>query len=132
MQYSQEHLKTMVYAEFGGQTECIIGNQKIENYRIYCQLKIFPTHQFLSFFHSFNLFFFSCNTAITFAPFTQIMFVGKNCFSLFHLENFVYFQIIFTVDPDMNLFMVQSSNNQSFSQGHPTTIFGKISVRKTI
>ena len=29
MQYSQEHLKTMVYAEFGGQTECIMG--KIEN-----------------------------------------------------------------------------------------------------
>ena len=32
MQYSQEHLKTMVYAEFGGQTECIMGNWKIENY----------------------------------------------------------------------------------------------------
>ena len=31
MQYSQEHLKTMVYAEFGGQTECIVGNWKIEN-----------------------------------------------------------------------------------------------------
>ena len=29
MQYSQEHLKTMVYAEFGGQTECIMGNWKI-------------------------------------------------------------------------------------------------------
>ena len=28
---SQEHLKTMVYAEFGGQTECIMGNWKIEN-----------------------------------------------------------------------------------------------------
>ena len=33
MQYSQEHLKTMVYAEFGGQTECIMGNWKIENLR---------------------------------------------------------------------------------------------------
>ena len=33
MQYSQEHLKTMVYAEFGGQTECIMGNSKIENGR---------------------------------------------------------------------------------------------------
>ena len=32
MQYSQEHLKTMVYAKFGGQTECIMGNWKIENY----------------------------------------------------------------------------------------------------
>ena len=32
MQYSQEHLKTMVYAEFGGQTECIMGNWKIDNY----------------------------------------------------------------------------------------------------
>ena len=31
MQYSQEHLKTMVYAEFGGQTECIMGNSKIKN-----------------------------------------------------------------------------------------------------
>ena len=31
MQYSQEHLKTMAYAEFGGQTECIMGNWKIEN-----------------------------------------------------------------------------------------------------
>ena len=31
MQYSQEHLKAMVYAEFGGQTECIMGNWKIEN-----------------------------------------------------------------------------------------------------
>ena len=31
MQYSQEHLKTMVYAEFGEQTECIMGNWKIEN-----------------------------------------------------------------------------------------------------
>ena len=31
MQYSQEHLKTMVYAKFGGQTGCIMGNWKIEN-----------------------------------------------------------------------------------------------------
>ena len=31
MQYSQEHLKTMVYAKFGGQTECIMGNWKIVN-----------------------------------------------------------------------------------------------------
>ena len=31
MQYSQEHLKTMVNAKFGGQTECIMGNWKIEN-----------------------------------------------------------------------------------------------------
>ena len=31
MQYSQEHLKTMVYAKFGGQTECIMGNSKKEN-----------------------------------------------------------------------------------------------------
>ena len=31
MQYSQEHLKTMVYAKFGRQTECIMGNWKIEN-----------------------------------------------------------------------------------------------------
>ena len=38
MQYSQEHLKTMVYAKFGGQTECIMGNWKIENKRP-CQQK---------------------------------------------------------------------------------------------
>ena len=31
--YSQEHLKTMVYAKFGGQTKCIMGNSKIENRR---------------------------------------------------------------------------------------------------
>ena len=31
MQYSQEHFKTMVYAKFGGQTECIMRNSKIEN-----------------------------------------------------------------------------------------------------
>ena len=31
MQYSQEHLKVMVYAEFGGHTECIMGSWKIEN-----------------------------------------------------------------------------------------------------
>ena len=31
--YSQEHLKTMVYAKFGGQTKCIMGNSKIENSR---------------------------------------------------------------------------------------------------
>ena len=31
MQYSQERLKTMVYAKFGEQTECIMGNWKIEN-----------------------------------------------------------------------------------------------------
>ena len=31
MQYSQDHLKTMVYAKFEGQTECIMGNSKIEN-----------------------------------------------------------------------------------------------------
>ena len=32
MQYSLEHLKTMVYAEFGGHTESIMGNWKIENW----------------------------------------------------------------------------------------------------
>ena len=38
MQYSQEHLKTMVYVKFvgglgggGGETECIMGNLKTEN-----------------------------------------------------------------------------------------------------
>ena len=36
MQSSQEHLKTMVYAKFDGQTECIIGHSKIENYHCYC------------------------------------------------------------------------------------------------
>ena len=31
MQTSQEYFTTMVYAKFGGQTECIMGNWKIEN-----------------------------------------------------------------------------------------------------
>ena len=39
MQYSQEHLKTMVYAKFGGQTECIMGNSKIENALFFFTLK---------------------------------------------------------------------------------------------
>ena len=39
MQYSQEHLKTMVYAEFGGQTECIMGNWKIENVDSWIQIQ---------------------------------------------------------------------------------------------
>ena len=30
---SQEHLKTMVYAKFGGQTKCIMGNVKMVNRR---------------------------------------------------------------------------------------------------
>ena len=30
---SQEHLKTMVYAKFGGQTKCIMGNVKMVNER---------------------------------------------------------------------------------------------------
>ena len=38
MQYSQEHLKTMVYAEVGGQTECIRGNWKIENTKTFLVL----------------------------------------------------------------------------------------------
>ena len=31
VQSSQENLKTIVYAKFGGQTKCIVGNWKIEN-----------------------------------------------------------------------------------------------------
>ena len=31
MQCPQEHLKTIIYAKFGGQTKCIMGNSKIEN-----------------------------------------------------------------------------------------------------
>ena len=31
MQSSQEHLKTISYAKFEGQTECIMGDSKIEN-----------------------------------------------------------------------------------------------------
>ena len=42
MQYSQEHLKTMVYAEFGAQTECIMGNWKIENTQQPCPQGAFP------------------------------------------------------------------------------------------
>ena len=35
MQCPQEHLKTIVYAKFGGQTNCIMGNSKIGNAKIY-------------------------------------------------------------------------------------------------
>ena len=31
MQTSREHFTTIVYAKFGGQTECIMRNWKIEN-----------------------------------------------------------------------------------------------------
>ena len=31
MQCPQEHLKTIVYATFGRQTKCIMGNSKIDN-----------------------------------------------------------------------------------------------------
>ena len=34
MQTSQEHFTTIVYAKLGGQTECIMGNWKIENSEI--------------------------------------------------------------------------------------------------
>ena len=47
MQYSQEHLKTMVYAKFGGQTECIMGNWKIENcckYKLYWSVNVPAKH----------------------------------------------------------------------------------------
>ena len=37
--YSQEHLKTMVYAKFEGQTKCIMGNSKIENFKPVCYVK---------------------------------------------------------------------------------------------
>ena len=37
--YSQEHLKRMVYAKFGGQTKCIMGNSKIENYQLLMAFK---------------------------------------------------------------------------------------------
>ena len=43
MQYSQEHLKTMVYAKFGGQTECIMGNWKIENTVILLLCTVYST-----------------------------------------------------------------------------------------
>ena len=40
--YSQEHLKTMVYAKFGGgggQTECFMGDSKITEFTMYMQGK---------------------------------------------------------------------------------------------
>ena len=39
MQCPQEHLKTIVYAKFGGQTKCIMGNSKIDN----CTIPTFCT-----------------------------------------------------------------------------------------
>ena len=49
MQYSQEHLKTMVYAKFGGQTECIMGNWKIENSLVLITEKQVEHHVLMSF-----------------------------------------------------------------------------------
>ena len=46
--YSQEHLKTMVYAKFGGQTKCIMGNSKIENWRIYQDNPRYETEDYFS------------------------------------------------------------------------------------
>ena len=43
MQYSQEHLKTVVYAKFRGQTECIMGNWKIENSLCTCLILRYST-----------------------------------------------------------------------------------------
>ena len=37
--FSQEHFKTISYAKFGGQTECIMGNWKIVNKKIQSSLK---------------------------------------------------------------------------------------------
>ena len=39
--YSQEHLKMMVYAKFGGggQTECFMGDSKITEFTMYMQGK---------------------------------------------------------------------------------------------
>ena len=49
MQYSQEHLKTMVYAKFGGQKECIMGNSKIVNrVSLFISQRIFTGFYFLS------------------------------------------------------------------------------------
>ena len=50
MQYSQEHLKTMVYAEFGGQTERIMGNWKIENSHSLLSIWLFPQNSLHWFF----------------------------------------------------------------------------------
>ena len=49
--YSQEHSATIVYAKFGRQTECIMGNWKIENVHknlwYYVQFRVF--HKFMPF-----------------------------------------------------------------------------------
>ena len=52
MQYSQEHLKTMVYAEFGGQAECIMGNSKIENNKSALCRSAILAFSFVSFYMS--------------------------------------------------------------------------------
>ena len=43
--FSQEHFKTISYAKFGGQTECIMGNSKIVNGggEFSCHVSLFAT-----------------------------------------------------------------------------------------
>ncbi len=47
MQSSQENLKTIVYAKFGGQTKCIMGNWEIENGFSFCRLLFDPQRKHL-------------------------------------------------------------------------------------
>ena len=58
------------------------------------------------------------------APSTHKIFVGKTCFALFHFENFVYFKNIFTLDSEMNLFMIQSNTSEVFSSPLPGHFLG--------
>ena len=45
MQFSQENLKTIVYAKCGGQTKCIMGNWKIENAHFWNKDLTFPDNK---------------------------------------------------------------------------------------
>ena len=56
--FSQEHFKTISYAKFGGQTECIMGNWKIVNRTIFIESAVKMRESTLStpFFKSYICF----------------------------------------------------------------------------
>ena len=54
MQYPQEHMTKMVYAKFGGQSECIMGDSKIENF-LHHILEMKPNYRSVYHAHELSL-----------------------------------------------------------------------------
>ena len=78
MQCPQEHLKTIVYAKFGGQTKCIMGNSKIEN----SLDELLLLSRYLTHCHdlfSINIVFYSCPSQVGFAAAAPFVFKAISC-----------------------------------------------------